>query len=157
MEFSSADHSWSWHLPGLQHFKSDLKNLNPADQSSVYQTYLRSSERILTFLEPPHPPLPKAIDHSQTDTHLHLKRFKFISVRSLPVFHCTSLKLNYKTVFLMPRISLASWSELADRFLAATRALRDQYGGESVLSQNLCGQISVLIWKNNRNLCFLHQ
>ena len=33
MEFSSVDHSWSRHLPGLQHFKSDRKNLNPASQS----------------------------------------------------------------------------------------------------------------------------
>ena len=151
MEFSSVDHSWSWHLPRLQHFKSDLKNLNPADQSSVYQTYLSCSGRILTFLELPPPP--RLIIQRLTPIFTS-KGFNLYPWDQSHFLWDTSFKSwSYDTGLPLARISLGSWSELSDIFLAASRAPRDQYSGESVLSQNLCGQISLHVWMNNHYLC----
>ena len=50
----------------------------------------------------------------------------------------------YNTFCPLARISVVSWSVLANILLGATTALTDQYLGESVLSHNLCGQIKFL-------------
>ena len=72
---------WSFHLLINPDLDTDLDynisslTVKSADQSSVYQTYLRSSS--------PFSRLTLSIDHAQTDTYPHLKRFWLTSVRSM--------------------------------------------------------------------------
>ena len=100
---------------------------------------------------------PNAVDHSQTDTCLRLKRFKSTSLRSMSI--CTHLKLLRGNSF-WHKTWVGSWSEVGDILLAALTAKSQNSSQRSTplwvssVSQPVLTYLS-LVWKNNHYLCSL--